>query len=113
MIMLQDCHTQAELLERARFSEKTAPHELEYNVPASIIMLCDAALSSWRLKHSPEQSVGVLLPAVEQCRSTAEMGMLQLALLNEDINPGSSFIVVAFSNGWRWRSEKGFHKVAG
>ncbi len=110
MQFLQDCKTAQEFLERARFSEKTAPQAIELNFPAAIIQIVDGALH-----HGPtetlEQEAARHRRALANCALSAEMGMLQLGLLNEDINPGSSFISIVISLGWRYRIDKGFFVV--
>lgn len=76
----------------------TDRERIQFNVPANVIMLLDAA------KNMGTQ------PDLEAIRLEAESWMLQLALLNEGCNPGSVFLNQAVEAGWRYRGDLGFFK---
>lgn len=71
---------------------------IEFNVPATIIMLLDACKDLNRPVNP------------SSIREEAEIGMLQIALLNQAINPGSPFLVKAHAEGWRYLPHRGFFR---
>lgn len=74
---------------------------IEFNVPATLVMLVETA----RADSRPLDTSSVMIEA--------EAGMLQIALLNQGINPGSPFINAAQADGWRYRPHMGFYKEEG
>ena len=71
---------------------------IEFNVPASVIMLLDA------IQYAPDN-----VPIDDELRAIrdeGEMGMIQLALLNMGINANSVFITQKHRQGWRYRNGK-------
>lgn len=71
---------------------------IEFNIPATVIMLIETSKELGK-------PVSLALIAAE-----AEQGMLQIALLNQGLNPGSPFINAAQVAGWRYRPQLGFYK---
>lgn len=98
------------LIAAAVFAEKTTSKGIEFNVPATVIMTSEIALLKNNL--DPYLTIAHLQKALCSNLRTAEEGMLQIEFLNQDINPGSSFLVLAVAAGWRYRGDKGFYKVA-
>ena len=73
--------------------------EVEFNFPAGILQVLDGPGS---LQDSDA-------PAL---RRYAELGMLQLALVNAGHAPGTPWIIKAHAAGWRYRIDKGFYAEA-
>lgn len=104
------CWNASELLKAAQFSERAASAKLEFNFPASVIQQADIALNPFT-ERTPELEISELRRALRRNEEAGEMGMLQLAFLNEDCNPGSAFITGAAAAGWRYRIDKGFYRL--
>lgn len=71
---------------------------IEFNVPANLVMLVESSRASGKPMNP------------SSVESEAESGMLQIALLNLGMNPGSPFINSANLAGWRYRPHLGFYK---
>lgn len=80
---------------------------IEFNSPAAIIMVCDGLDEGFLTPSGSDYR-----RAVRAIRRNAEISMLQLALLAEGgVDPGSVFLADAYYNGWRYRLDKGFHRL--
>lgn len=104
------CATGQALQAAALIAEASASAGIEFNFPAVVIQTADAALNPF-IDGTLEQQRARLRRALEHATLAAEAGMLQLAFLNEDCNPGSPFITAAAAAGWRYRIDKGFHRA--
>jgi len=73
--------------------------DTEFNFPANVITITDVHPALMGPKE------------ITMLREEGERMMLQVAFLNVGQNPPCSFIQVAYDHGWRYRIDKGFHKV--
>lgn len=99
-----DCSNEEKLITSAIFAQRTAPKKHEYNFHATPIMLADALFTG-----AQSTNVAKLTQTVKDCAESAQMGMIQMGLINHNINPGSSWIVIAHAGGWRFHPAKGFY----
>jgi len=110
---LKNCASHAHFIKLAEDTEKTTlKRGIEFNVPATIITV--NGFQKERMKRLEPSDVPAYIALLETCVANAdtcaEEGMVQIALLNRSINPGSAFITTAVDLGWRYRDAKGFHK---
>lgn len=110
---LKACASHAHFIKLAEDTEKTKLRQgVEFNVPATIIMV--NGFQKERMKRLEPSDVTGYILLLENCVANAdrcaEEGMVQIALLNRSINPGSAFITSAVELGWRYRDAQGFHK---
>ena len=94
----KECNTLAEL-SRAAIKADRGIRAIEVNFPATIIMATDAAKPGPGDAVTPESVLALIAMAQRQ----AEQSLLQLAFLNDGVNPPSTFITQAYEAGWRYR----------
>lgn len=72
--------------------------DAEFNFPAEIILYLDVQSETGK-----DRSEGI--------RKSAEESMMQMAFFNLGLQPPCSFIMACYQEGWRYRIDKGFHKL--
>lgn len=96
--------------EARKAAELPRSKSIEFNVPATLLMLLEVREQVVEGQPIDKQLTSYRL-ALRDARACAEEGMVQIALLNEGINPGSAFIIQAVAKGWRYRIDKGFYFI--